>query len=258
MPTRIEWTDETWNPITGCTPISAGCAHCYAQRMSLRLAGRCGYPKAPHSFDVTFHEDKLRQPLKWKKPRRIFVCSMGDLFHIDVRPQWLEDIFAVIKKCPQHTFQILTKRPGKMKTWFEWYGSIPENVQLGTTPENQAMADLRIPILLQIPAAVHFVSIEPMLGPVDIRPYLPYEIDSGGFDPQGFPISLGTRLGLNWVIVGAETGPGARHMDLNWARSVRDQCQAAGVAYFFKKDSQGRHTLDGRVWEQFPEVSDAK
>jgi len=247
MPTRIEWTDETWNPITGCTPISAGCAHCYAQRMSLRLAGRCGYPKAPHSFDVTFHEDKLRQPLKWKKPRRIFVCSMGDLFHIDVRPQWLEDIFAVIKRCQQHTFQILTKRPGKMKTWFEWYGSIPENVQLGTTPENQAMADLRIPILLQIPAAVHFVSIEPMLGPVKLFGFC--SPTWGKLPPSAF---------LHWVIVGAETGPGARHMDLNWARSVRDQCQAAGVAYFFKKDSQGRHTLDGRVWEQFPEVSDAK
>jgi len=214
------------------------------------------------------------------------VCSMGDLFHEDVPYEWIDKIFAVMGRCQHHTFQVLTKRPRRMAEYLaadryqhilnEAYKlNVPDrgmgqgisnqndmrwwpNVHLGVTAENQKQADLRIPILLQIPAAVHFVSIEPMLGPVDIRPYLPYEIDSGGFDPQGFPISLGTRLGLNWVIVGAETGPGARTMDLNWARSVRDQCHAAGVAYFFKKDSQGRHTLDGRVWEQFPEVSDAK
>ena len=300
MPSKIEWVKnpdgtegETWNPITGCTPISAGCVHCYAKRMSKRLAGRFGYPENGYhcptcdlnyhllggehcpqcggmatetsSFDVTFHEDKLRQPLKWKKPRRIFVCSMGDLFHIDVRPQWLEDIFAVIKKCPQHTFQILTKRPGKMKTWFEWYGSIPENVQLGTTPENQAMADLRIPILLQIPAAVRFVSIEPMLGPVDPWAWLDKCDHCFGNNPCvhfGDCINYSgghhSSADLDWVIVGAETGPGARTMDLNWARDIRNQCAAAGVPFFFKKDSQGRHTLDGRTWEQFPEVSDAK
>ena len=267
MSTKIEWVKnpdgtkgETWNPITGCTPISAGCAHCYAKRMSKRLAGRFGYPAAPHNFDVTIHRDKMDLPYSWRKPRRIFVCSMGDLFHETVPGRWIEAVFDVIRHTPRHTYQILTKRPERAKKLsFLWCddGKPISNVHLGVTPEDQKQVDIRIPILLQIPASVRFASIEPMLGPVDIRKHLPYEIDSGGFDPQGFPISLGRRPGLDWIIVGAETGPGKRPMDLRWARDVRDQCQAAGVPFFFKKDSDGRHTLDGRTWEQFPEVNDA-
>lgn len=245
MGTKIEWIDKTWNPVTGCTPISAGCDHCFAKRMSRRLAGRHGYPEAPHNFDVTWHPDKLEQPTHWRKPRRIFLCSMSDPFHVAVRPHWLQDVFAVIAECPQHTFQILTKRPGKMRTWFEWYGDVPGNVWLGVTAENQSQMEKRAWILKGIPAAVRFVSIEPMLE----RVYLP-SADFGLIAPN-FSWLKGREI--HWVVAGAETGPGARPMDLAWARSVRDQCLAAGVAFFFKRDSDGNRKLDGRLWEEFPQ-----
>ena len=237
---KIEWTEKTWNPITGCTKISAGCANCYAERMSHRLAGRFGYP-ADDPFRVTFHPDKLEEPLHWKTPRRVFVCSMGDLFHEKVSDEWLAEIWSVMLRCPQHTFQILTKRPAACRWWIDLhYGRFdvrciepPQNIWLGVTAENQTEADKRIPILLDIPAAVRFVSIEPMLGGIDISPYLPCEVDSGGYDPQGHSINV-WMPGIDWVIVGGETGPGARPMHPDWARSVRDQCQEAGVPFFFK------------------------
>ncbi len=327
--TKIEWTDATWNPVTGCTPVSEGCANCYAKRMATRLAGRCGYPK-DEPFAVTLHPDRLDQPLHWKKPRMIFVCSMGDLFHEDV-PSCLLDIpfdfvnqvFAIAAMCPQHTFQILTKRPERMLEYLTTWPNPREvedrrdaveirmnsehelshqrywvidtwplpNIWLGVTCENQAAADERIPLLLQCPAAVRFVSIEPMLEAVDVSPYVgPYsclncryiggdppiercdnceaEINSdtgcpdcgdvGYFEEcphcgsSDYDHARGEEALLDWVIVGSETGPGARPMDAQWARSVRDQCQAAGVAYFMKKMSGGKPPPPDLMVREFP------
>ena len=150
MSTNIEWTDETWNPVTGCTKISEGCQNCYAERMSKRLAGRYGYPKAPNQFQVTFHRDKLTKPLVWKKPRKIFVCSMGDIFHDDVNVDAIDQILNIIHECPQHIFMVLTKRPENIKDkllfWnhngerriFEWEDVMPKNLWIGVTAENQA------------------------------------------------------------------------------------------------------------------------
>jgi len=289
--TKIEWTRDingnpgkTWNPITGCSPVSEGCEHCYARRMAQRLKGRYGYPK-DDPFRVTFHPDRLDQPLKWKKPRMVFVCSMGDLFHeIVTEWQWIE-VFDVIRRCitngggSGHKFLILTKRPWTMKLVLEklnWNGErltfnrgtpfihlCGDDVWLGVTAENQQRADERIPILLQIPAAVRFVSIEPMLGPVDltfINPFDDFHTDALDTPDPSYK--------LHWVILGGETGPGARPMHPDWARSVQNQCQAAGVPFFFKKhgdynrkaqglqfitdpDNAGR-LLDGRLWEEYP------
>ena len=266
MGTKIEWVKNqdgtrgvTWNPITGCSKISPGCKNCYAEKMSKRLAGRFGYPE-DDPFRVTFHPDKVYLPMDWKKPRTIFVCSMGDLFHENVDISWIRAMVEVMLAADQHTYQILTKRPQRMKECLDWLfdgrllpNKLPDHIWLGVTAENQEQADKRIPILLRIPAAVHFVSIEPMLSLVNMYRHLPGDIDSGGFDPQGFSISLDSWPGVDWVIVGAETGPGKRPMDLDWARSLRDQCQAAGVPFFFKKDSNGNRELDGRLWEQMPE-----
>lgn len=234
MATKIEWTDETWNPITGCTKISEACKHCYAERMSKRLAGRCGYPTY-YPFKVTLHEDKLDEPLRWKKPRQVFVCSMGDLFHEDVPIRWFYEVYKVMEQCKHHTFLVLTKRPQRMANVLEQFEgrSWPlSNVWLGVTAENQQRADERIPVLLQIPAAVRFVSVEPMLGPVDLRKWMAWD----GFrrNIPGFIPNPNYR-GLNWVICGGETGPGARPMHPDWARSLRDQCQQVGVPFFFKQ-----------------------
>lgn len=298
MPTKIEWAEETWNPVTGCSPISEGCRNCYAARMAKRLAGRCGYP-ADDPFRVTLHPERLGEPLRWKEPRRVFVCSMGDLFHEDV-PRWMRfEVMDIILQAKQHTFLILTKRPANMKEFFEWYYSKAgrtietiKNLWLGVTAENQQRADERIPILLQIPAAVRFVSVEPMLGPVDLSL-------SDGVD---LSMSVGTGLkpgksylinSLDWVICGGESGSGARPMHPDWVRNLRNQCQEAGVPFFFKswgewmpsyqtgatfelsrlktdevvmsgpghgvvmkkvgKKAAGR-LLDGQEWNQYPEV----
>ncbi len=283
------WWDHTWSPITGCTKISEGCEHCWAERMAHRLAGRYGYPEAPNQFRPTFHRDKLEQPLKWKKPRRIFVCSMGDIFHDDVNVDWIDSIIGIIEACKQHTFMVLTKRPEnfeeKVLSFYHnnnrklFSGGFPKNVWIGVTAENQKQADERIPILLTIPAAVRFVSVEPMLGPANLGwanngrhlglQVLKYSENARyrcGFTHRDIgPVSLAGKWGkwkvtapikpipeLNWVICGAETGPKKRPMDLDWARSLRDQCVAAGVPFFFKKDSAGNHELDGETWEQFP------
>ena len=247
MATKIEWGDETWNPITGCSKISEGCQNCYAERMSKRLAGRFGYP-ADKPFKVTLHEDKLDEPLKWRKPRRVFVCSMGDLFHENVPDKAIIDVLSVIAECEyqklNHVFMILTKRPGRMLELFTngtihndvWVQTsrgcnaepslwpLP-NLWLGVTVENQQRADERIPILLQIPAAKRFVSVEPMLGSVDLT----FDAGTG----QGLRDSF-FSYGLDWVICGGETGPGARPMHPDWVRSLRDQCTAAGTPFFFK------------------------
>lgn len=243
--TKIEWCDEVYNPVTGCTPISEGCQNCYAKRMANRLKGRYGYP-VDDPFRVTFHPERLDQPLKWKKPRRIFVGSMGDLFHqkIDVDSSIYSSIFQIIRKCPQHTFMILTKRPGKMKWVFKHSFTELPNLWLGVTAENQEQADERIPILLQIPAAVRFVSVEPLLSNIDLTKYL-------NRDKPQETINM-EAPSLNWVICGAETGPGARVTDDFWIRLLRDQCQEAGVQFFMKKVSGKRPIPDDLNVREFP------
>jgi protein gp37 len=248
--TKIEWTDKVWNPITGCDPISTGCANCYAKRMATRLAGRCGYPKE-NPFAVTFHPERLDLPLQWKKPCRIFVNSMGDLFHDEVKPSWIDAVLDVIAATPRHTYQILTKRAENIEYKLYDYqssdaplrqlggGDYLRNLWIGVTVESSKHKD-RVDILRQIPAAVRFISFEPLLDDVE-------KLD---------------LTGIGWVIVGGETGPSAREMNPVWARSIRDQCQAEKVPFFFKgigtydlKKSEAGFTynqLDGRWWEEFP------
>ena len=286
---KIEWTDATWNPVMGCTPASPGCAHCYARSMMARYAGRKGYPVSPDA--VTLFPARLDQPLHWNKPRKIFVCSMSDLFHPDVPDYFVGDVFTVMRQASQHTFQVLTKRADTMLEFInrEFGGRVPDNVWLGVTAENQEQADKRIPLLLRIPAAVRFVSIEPMLGPVNLR-----AIRNGSYyiDARTGRHHHGQWCGeaphksnhIDWVICGGESGPQARPMRPDWARSLRDQCTEAGVSFFFKQwgtwvptdqyditDSAdyyvygvnfshsrrvGKvHTLDGVEYKQFPEVT---
>lgn len=240
--TKIEWTDRTWNPVSGCTKVSPGCAHCYAERIVNRFHGAGAFDQ------VLVKPHKLDEPLHWKKPARIFVNSMSDLFHDDVPDNFIAHVFSTMARCPQHTFQILTKRPSRMKQWFE-SGHIEylgpnanmtrvqklvgcgttinwplPNVWLGVSVENQHFADERIPILLDTPAAVRFVSYEPALGPVDFRPFL-----------HGLSRVSNHGARITWLICGGESGPHARPMHPDWARAARDQCQAAGVPFFFKQ-----------------------
>jgi len=264
--TRIEWADETWNPVTGCTPVSEGCKNCYARRMANRMRGRFGYPE-DDPFRVTVHPERFNQPMRWRKPRMIFPCSMGDLFHEDVSNDLLCIIFAIMAQAKQHTFLILTKRPDKMKSFvincgggvllsaiknglqysFSWPLS---NVWIGVTAENQATADERIPTLLQIPAAVRFVSVEPMLGSVDLWPFFSV-VDKFG-EPSGPRCDPDGSPAIKWVICGGETGPGARPMDPDWARSLRDQCREAGVPFFMKKMSGGTEPPSDLMVRQWP------
>lgn len=279
MPTKIEWAEETWNPVTGCSPISEGCRNC-SERMSKRLAGRCGYP-ADDPFRVTLHPHKLDEPLKWKKPRRVFVCSMGDLFHEDVPDEFIARIWGIMAKCLNHTFQVITKRPHRMMEWLsrvkDWEGwkthngeppnvyggsgiivgynmwPLP-NVWLGVTAENQQMADERIPILLETPAAVRFVSVEPMLGPVDLisNDYLGGCINCEVcLDNPKTCINRAQDRKIDWVICGGESGHGARPMHPEWVRSLKDQCQEAGVPFFFK---QWGEWFPRDQWEWNPEL----
>lgn len=260
MKTKIEWATHTWNPVTGCTPISEGCEHCYAARMAKRLAGRCGYPQDDPFRPGTFHANRLNDPLKIKKSSMIFVCSMGDLFHESVDVDVIFKILEVIDKASHHTYVLLTKRPETMRSFFEitgdWDSSEWPNVWLGVTAENQARADERIPILLSIQAAVRFVSVEPMLGPVDLT-----------HDLDGFRCDENYGERLDWVICGGETGPGARPMHPDWARSLRDQCKAEGIPFFFKSmgdwwrnthgyarcDKIQSRYLDGVEYGEYPE-----
>jgi len=249
--TKIEWTDETWNPVTGCTKISPGCEHCYARRMAQRLAGRCGYPR-DDPFRVILHEETLDKPLHWRKPRRVFVCSMGDLFHENVPDEYRMQVFNRCVAAPRHTFQILTKRPANALRYYQGRPALP-NVWLGVSPEDQERADQRIPVLMECPAAVRFVSVEPMLGPVDLTPWL-YRTREIELADDGAHIRRNRILpALDWVICGCETGPGARAMDPNWARSLRDQCVAAGVPFFLKRLSDGSRLLDEQEWDEYPQ-----
>lgn len=255
----IEWTDATWNPITGCTLVSEGCRHCYAAGLAAtRLKhhpSRAGLARinaageAKFTGEVRFNEQWIDQPLRWRRPRMIFVCAHGDLFHESVPDDWIDRVFAVMAVASHHTFQVLTKRPERARDYLgtragDWQlhwpdaarksgallGDMPAlrsraaqfplpNVWLGTSVEDQATADARIPHLLAAPAAVRFLSAEPLLGPVDLQ-----RIPAG---------TQGERL--DWVIVGGESGAHARPMHPDWARSLRDQCACSGVAFFFKQ-----------------------
>jgi len=270
--TKIEWAEKVWNPVTGCTKISAGCAHCYAERMAKRLAGRAGYPKE-NPFEVTLHIDKLDEPLKWKKPKRIFVCSMSDLFHEKVPFWFIDEVFATILEAQHHTFLVLTKRPERMREYFakfrKEYLPIP-NVWLGTSVEDQRAAEKRIPDLLATPAEVRFLSCEPLLGPVYLDE-IPGVLLSVSKNNDSYQVGTGK---IDWVIVGGESGPKARPMDPDWVRGIRDQCLAGNIPFFFKqwgewqfvmKDYEPNHVmyekvgkkkagslLDDREWNEFP------
>jgi|SRR5690554_5133613 len=281
--TRIEWAQKVWNPVTGCTKISSGCQNCYAERMAKRLRGRCGYP-ADEPFRVTLHPERLEKPLRWRKPRMIFVCSMGDLFHEGVPDDFINKVFTVmtspISGANHHTYLMLTKRPDRiLKGHAERFKDWP-NIWLGVTVENQEMADKRIPILLQIPAAVRFVSVEPMLSPVRLIlarryctncNYLHWSYNPAGsgfvykevYCPEcGFAYGYHSPEGnssIDWVICGSESGQNRRPANIEWIRSLKNQCVDADVPFFLKQmEINGRLVkmpkLDGQVWDQFPEV----
>jgi len=268
MPTKIEWATESWNPITGCTPISEGCQHCYAKRMAQRLKGRYGYPK-DGPFRVTFHPDRLEQPLRWKKPRMVFVSSMGDLFHDGINCKDIEDIFDVMRQCSVfgHTFMLLTKRPWNVSQYWEWrkseYLSLnqnciwPDNVWLGVTVESNKYL-WRIEESLKIKTAVHFVNLEPMLGPVHLFPCTRCN-GKGTFILSGTsnicPVCQGKgKYALDWVILGGETGPGARPMELQWARDVLNQCKSTGTPFFIKQiDSKKSPIPEDLMVREIPE-----
>lgn len=271
--TSIQWTNKVWNPVTGCTKISAGCAHCYAERMAHRLAGRCGYPPAPDEFKVTLHPDKLSEPGKWRKPSMVFVDSMGDLFHPDVPDTFIEMVFLRMANFYWHTFQVLTKRAERMQRFVsaldtkEIIGDAVRpfrNIWLGVSAENQQCADERIPWLLKTPAAVHFVSVEPMLGQVRLTAnpqWLTCWNCRGNAHLDGCTEKW--RPTINWVICGCESGPKARSADIAWVRDLRDQCQEAGTPFFLKQFVIGGKlvkmpALDGRVWDQMPEAHNGR
>lgn len=225
--TGIEWTDATWNPVTGCAKVSAGCKHCYAERNWGRLQHLPAY--AGRAFtDVATHADRLLQPLSWKRPRRIFVNSMSDLFHQDIHDDFIGMVFRTMARAPQHTFQVLTKRAERMQRLLThpkmrgFVGDAPwplPNVWIGVSVEDQATADERIPLLLDTPAAVRWISAEPLLAPIDLAEH----------GLHGGPGQL------DWVVVGGESGPKARPMHPEWARGLRDQCAAAAVPFLFKQ-----------------------
>jgi protein gp37 len=248
QPTKIVWADMVWNPIRGCTKISDGCLHCYGESMAKRFNGG--------DFYVTLHPERLDEPMRRRKPAKIFVCSMSDLFHKDVPNEFLYRIFQIIKACPQHTFLILTKRIERAKDYLPRAinGWPFENCWLGVTAENQARADERIPLLLQTPAAKRFVSYEPALGPVGISPWIPSADGFVSSDKGPIHVDDGAAQ-INWVIAGGESGPGARPCKEEWIQSVYEQCQAAGVPFFFKSGGDNwmrRLRLDGglvQLWD---------
>lgn len=344
--TSIEWTDKSWNPIRGCSVVSEGCRNCYAMQVAARFSGddpKTGKPLAYKGLayrnesgahwtgEVKLIESHLDDPLRWRKPARIFVNSMSDLFHESIPDEWIDRVFAVMALAPRHTFQILTKRPQRMSEYLDERRNIESavaafedgarraghteevqcqisnsmysvlgdglnvgwpmrNVWLGVSVEDQKTADERIPFLLETPAAVRWLSVEPLLGPIELsdvtkRSDAVRRLGKGSFD------------GIHWVVVGGESGPKARPMNPEWARSLREQCTAAGVPFFFKqhgewidednldsahlmapqqadpeeyfnshlfdtthfsyrvgKKAAGR-MLDGRTWDQFPTVN---
>ena len=228
----IEWTESTWNPVTGCSKISPGCKHCYAERMAARLQAM-GSPRYRNGFKVTLQEDLVELPLEWKQPKLIFVNSMSDLFHEDVPSDFIVKVFDTMKRADWHTFQVLTKRSERLLS-LSPYLHFPKNVWVGVSVESPRYV-YRIRDLARVPAAVRFLSIEPLLAPI---PRLP----------------LGS---IDWVIVGGESGPGARPMKPEWAQQIRKQCRERQVRFFFKqwggvrKKAAGR-MLNGRTYDEMP------
>lgn len=289
---KIEWTEASWNPVTGCTKVSVGCDLCYAETIAERFRGGPAYP---NGFDVTLREHKLDQPLRWTQPRRIFVNSMSDLFHDDVPDEYIARVFAIMARAPQHTFQVLTKRHGRMRALLSSsdfreqvfanlgvakhqasghldhfrHWPLP-NVWLGVSTEDQRWADIRIPALLNTPAAIRFISAEPLLGHINIGRWLTAQVRAcGRAGAADKPFLAGLARAavrqvaaehgerepafLDWVIAGGESGPKARPMHPEWARSLRDQCAGSGVAFLFKQwgewvpESLNLHTARSRA-----------
>ncbi|QIJ62591.1 phage Gp37/Gp68 family protein [Streptomyces sp. JB150] len=287
--TKIEWADRVWNPVTGCTKVSPGCDNCYAENIARRFAGSKAFPDG---FSVTLHEERLNQPFRWKKAARVFVNSMSDLFHDDVPDLFITQVFDVMEAGlnRRHTFLILTKRHARMRSFMQArqkakqeYAAkfddcptegmrnspaardararaarLPANIWLGVSVENQRWADIRIPALMETPAAVRFLSCEPLLGPVDLTRWLRPVPDCGHVTPEdgtcGHPDAFTPEChrradcparsrpedwhGLDWVIAGGESGPRARPMHPAWARQLRDDCDVAGVPFFFKQHGE--------------------
>lgn len=227
--TGIEWTDKTWNPTTGCNKVSPGCKFCYAETITKRFK-----KSFPNGFRFTMHEDRLGEPLRWRKPSRVFVNSMSDLFHEDMPFDFLQRVFDVMERSPKHVFQILTKRHERLVELapkLSW----PENVWMGVSVETQQYT-VRVDYLRQVPAKVRFLSCEPLLGPLDL------DLND-----------------IHWVITGGESGPSHRPIEVDWVRSIRDQCKIADVAFFHKQwggvrpKTNGR-LLDGEIWSEMPAV----
>lgn len=237
--TEIEWTDATWNPVTGCSKITDGCAGCYAERLAERFRGVIGHPYE-NGFDLTLRPERVNQPISWREPRRVFVNSMSDLFHKDVPTDFIDKVFATMEKADWHTYQVLTKRSSLMTRYLrDRYGDglAPAHIWLGVSVENRENV-VRLKHLQAARASVKFVSFEPLIGPV------------GTVD----------LAGINWAIVGGESGPKARPMEEEWATEIRDQCEAAKVAFFFKqwggiRPKSGGRLLDGREWNDYPETA---
>lgn len=271
----ISWTDATWNPVTGCTKVSPGCAHCYAERVAERFRDVKGHAYE-RGFDLQLRPERLDQPVRWQRRRMIFVNSMSDLFHEDIPDDFIAQVFDVMwHRAPRHTYQVLTKRAERMRDFCRiYYGDQkpPMNIWLGVSVENQVMADRRIPFLLEAPAAVRFLSCEPLLGPLDLSRWigpglLTLEMSQQleGFaktrDGAMWNVPFGNVRhefhGLAWAIVGGESGPRARPMDMDWARAIRDTCVPAMVPFFFKQvggvtSKSGGDRLDRRQWRQMP------
>lgn len=231
----IEWTETTWNPVTGCSKVSPGCAHCYAERMAKRLQAM-GVRKYRHGFDVAVHASTLEEPLRWTQPRLVFVNSMSDLFHPSVPTVFIESVFTIMNRASRHTFQVLTKRPdrvGSLDSRLRW----TPNIWLGVSIESERWLD-RLELLARTGAGTKFLSLEPLLGPLP-------RLDLSDVD---------------WVIAGGESGPGARPVRPEWIRAIRDSCVRSSVPFFFKqwggvfKKRTGR-VLDGRTWDQMPAVN---
>lgn len=230
---HIEWTEMTWNPVTGCDKVSQGCKFCYAERMAKRLQAM-GNGRYRNGFKVTLHEDLVTKPLEWTKPQVVFVNSMSDLFHEDIPLSFIQRVFHTMVRCPQHTFQVLTKRSERLlelAPFLPW----PANVWMGVSVENAAVVK-RVHHLQQVPARIRFLSCEPLIGPLDALP-----LD-----------------GIHWAIVGGESGPGARPMAKEWVESILAQCRIHDTAFFFKqwggvrKDLTGR-VLNGNIYNEMPD-----
>lgn len=260
----IEWTEATWNPVVGCSPVSEGCRNCYAAKEAVRLAGNPNEKissmyagtsemrgagekrRAVFTGRVNLVPDRLEQPLRWRKPRKVFVNSMSDLFHVDIPQDYVRRVFEVMLEVDRHIYQVLTKRPARALRFVRENadlfpgGIVPAHIWLGTSVEDQDAADERIPHLLRTPAACRFLSCEPLLGPLSFR-WTPYSHEATGetyreyLERNGSIDQYEALRKLDWVIVGGESGPRARPMHPDWARTIRDECQAAGVPFFFKQ-----------------------